>query len=51
MKRGFSKWFSQQSDTTKAFILIIIILIIGIIIRWDYVIDNITKGFEYFSNK
>lgn len=39
----------QASPTTVGFILLIIILTIGIIIRWEYVINEIGRGFHYFS--
>lgn len=35
-------------DHFKCLIIIGIISIIGIIVRWHYVIDSISKGFKYF---
>lgn len=48
--KKFVKWFSSLSQTQQDYFLLITILIIGIIIRWNYIIDNIIKGFRYFSN-
>ena len=43
------KWFTGLSETQQGYILLIILLVIGIILRWNYIIDNIIKGFDYFS--
>ena len=44
-------WYRRQDDTVKAFVWIGFVCIIGIILRWDYVVRGIQKGFEYYSNK
>ncbi len=44
-----TKWYHKQSPTTKGFIWIGIILIIGIILRWDYVIDNVLRSFKFLN--
>ncbi len=41
--------FSNLSPVSKGFIIIIVLLIIGIIIRWEYITDGIIRGFNYFS--
>jgi hypothetical protein len=51
MFKKIKEWYSSQSDTVKAFIWIGVLLIIGIIIRWDYIIDHISKGFDFYSTK
>jgi hypothetical protein len=43
------KWFAGLSVTQQGYVLLIILLIVGIILRWEYIIDNIIKGFDYFS--
>jgi len=43
--------FKSLSPTLQGFIISIVILIIGIILRWNYIIDNIIKGFKYFSKQ
>lgn len=43
------EWYKAQNDTVKAFIIIGIICIIGIILRWDAVVAGITKGFQFYS--
>lgn len=44
-------WYAAQSDTTKAFIWIGLIAIIGILFRWNAVIDGIKHGFNFYSSK
>jgi hypothetical protein len=41
--------FKKLTPNVQGFIILIFLLIIGIIIRWDYVIDNIIRGFKFFS--
>jgi hypothetical protein len=43
------KKFKSLSSTAQGMIILGIILLIGIIIRWRYIIDEICKGFNYFS--
>jgi len=44
-------WYKKQNDTVKAFIWIALICIIGIILRWDAIIDGITRGFKFYSHQ
>ncbi|MDD2595483.1 MAG: hypothetical protein PHD11_06680 [Bacteroidales bacterium] len=44
-------WYKSQSDTTKGMIWFGIVLIIGIILRWDYIMEHIAKGFNFYSTK
>ena len=39
------KWFSRQSAATKVMVILIIALLIGIIIRWDYVSREMGDAF------
>lgn len=51
-KRFFRKFvtkFEEQSPTTKGFIIMIVLLVIGILLRWDTVISEIKRGFSFFS--
>ncbi len=41
--------FKKLNSTMKCFILLVIILIIGIILRWDFIIEEANSGFEYFN--
>jgi len=43
------KWFKELSPQLKGYVIIIILLTIGIILRWNVIISNIIKGFDYFS--
>jgi len=49
MFRKLTDWYNGQPDTVKGAIWLGIILVIGIIIRWDFVIDGIRRGFGFYS--
>lgn len=42
-------WWKNLSPTLKGFIVIILICIIGIIIRWKFIVAGIAKGFGFYS--
>ena len=44
-----TKWFKDLPPQLKGYVIIIILLTIGIILRWNIIISNIIKGFNYFS--
>ena len=44
------KKFKNLSSTMKGFIVLIILLIIGIIIRWPSIKEEIKRGFGFFNN-
>lgn len=43
------EWYKNQSDTTKALIWLGVVALIGIILRWDYIMENAARGFEFYS--
>jgi hypothetical protein len=44
--------FSERSNTEKAFIIIIIIAVAGIILRWRIIKSDVERSLKYFdSNK
>lgn len=45
------EWYKSQPEMVRYSIWLGLILIIGIIIRWDFVRDGICRGFAYFSDK
>ncbi|NMB36700.1 MAG: hypothetical protein GX993_01500 [Bacteroidales bacterium] len=51
MFKKIGNWYRAQSDTTKAFIWIGLICLIGIAFRWRAIIEGVAKGFNFFSNK
>lgn len=51
MFKKIKEWYRAQSDTTKAFIWIGLVCLIGIIIRWKAVVAGIARGFQFYSNK
>jgi hypothetical protein len=53
-KRIFTKLvadFKEASPTVKAFIVIGLLLIIGIILRWDTIVEEVSNGFNFFNTK
>ena len=42
-------WYRSQSDTSKAFIWLSLISVIGVILRWDYDVEMISNGFSHYS--
>lgn len=42
-------WYSAQTPTTKGFIWIGLLLIIGIIIRWDYISREVVAAFGFLN--
>ncbi|MBP9992396.1 MAG: hypothetical protein KBS73_03045 [Bacteroidales bacterium] len=42
-------WYRSQSDTSKAFIWLSLICVIGVILRWEYVVEMISNGFSHYS--
>lgn len=49
---GFQKiksWYAAQSDTTKALLWIGLVAVIGILIRWDAVVEGIRHGFDFYA--
>ena len=42
-------WWKGLDSSMKALIIIGIICIIGIILRWDYVVEGVKKGFNFYS--
>ncbi|MCF0166354.1 MAG: hypothetical protein HUJ89_04195 [Bacteroidales bacterium] len=49
MFRKIKEWYKAQSDTTKGLLWLSLFLIIGIILRWNYIIQRIADGFHYYS--
>ncbi|MCI2082311.1 MAG: hypothetical protein LKK19_05535 [Bacteroidales bacterium] len=49
MFKKIGEWYRKQSDFVKVSIWIGILLIIGIIIRWNYVKDGIMKGINFYN--
>ncbi len=41
--------FKESNPTVKAFIVIGILLIIGIILRWDFIIEEVSKSFDFLN--
>ncbi|MBQ0024473.1 MAG: hypothetical protein KBT00_01935 [Bacteroidales bacterium] len=51
MLKKISDWYKKQSDSTKALIWIGVVAVIGIILRWDYIMEQAAKGFRFYSSK
>lgn len=51
MIEKIKEWWQNQSSTTQGFIILIVFLIIGIIIRWDFIMESVGNGFDFFKFK
>ena len=49
MESKFKKKLNEMSPMTKGYIILIILLVIGIVLRWDNVSEGVIKGFKFFS--
>ena len=49
--RKISEGFNKLSPTAQGMIILGILLVIGIIFRWDYIMEEIGRGFNFFSGK
>jgi uncharacterized membrane protein len=43
--------FKNAPGSVQGMIILGIVLIIGIIIRWNYIMEHIIKGFKYYSGE
>lgn len=43
--------YKQLSPTAKGMLLLCILLVIGILLRWDSTIEGIKQGFGFFNGK
>lgn len=51
MIEKFKEWWGKQTPTAQVFMVLVVILIIGIIIRWDFIIESAGNGFDFFKFK
>ena len=54
MKNNFAKlaqWYKDLTPTGKSMVWLCVLLVIGIIIRWDATVEGIARGFGFFLNK
>lgn len=54
MKQFFNRFvekFKELSPTVQGFIIIGILLIIGIIIRWNYIIEQVKNSIDFLNGK
>ena len=47
--KKIADWWKGLDPSVKGLIIIGLICLIGIIIRWDYVMGGIKKGFNFYS--
>ena len=43
--------FKNLTPTAQGLIILGIILVIGIIFRWEYIVSEIARGFNFFEGK
>ena len=41
--------FKEMTPTAKAMVVLCILLVIGILLRWDATIEGIKRGFGFFG--
>lgn len=41
--------FKKLTPVSQGLIILAIILIIGIILRWDHIVEQVKKGFEFYG--
>ncbi len=51
MIEKIKEWWGKQTPTAQIFMVLVVILIIGIIIRWDFIIESVGNGFDFFKFK
>ena len=44
-------WFKESTPTTQGLIILGVLLVVGIILRWIYIVSEIMRGFGFFSVK
>ncbi|MBO7278922.1 MAG: hypothetical protein J6U70_04895 [Bacteroidales bacterium] len=42
-------WYKEQTPTTQGMIWMGLLLIVGILLRWDYIFETIKRSFGFFS--
>lgn len=47
--KRLKNWYSEQTPTTKGFIWMGVLLIIGIILRWDYISKEVVAAFGFLN--
>jgi hypothetical protein len=43
------RWYRNQSHTAKAFVWIVLILVIALVVRWHYIVSEASRGFQYLK--
>ncbi len=43
--------YNELTPTAKAMVVLCVLLVIGIIIRWDATMEGIQRGFGFFGGK
>lgn len=41
--------FKSLSPTVQGFVVVAILLVAGIIIRWQFILDEVMRGFRFFG--
>lgn len=47
----FVEKFKELSPTVQGFIIIGILLVIGIVIRWNYIIEQVKNSIDFLNGK
>lgn len=49
MLKNVREWYRRQDTFVKAGVWLAIVLIIGIIVRWGFVKEGVTRGFNFYK--
>lgn len=41
--------FKNLTPTTQGLVVIAVLLVIGIILRWEYIVTHVKQGFDFFG--
>lgn len=44
-------WYGKQTSTTQGLLWVGILLLIGVLLRWDYIVEEVRAGFDFLNNK
>lgn len=49
MIKKIINWFKRQSPTIQGMIIVGILCVIGIILRWDFIVEQATKSINFYK--
>jgi hypothetical protein len=49
MFKKIGEWYKRQTDFTKVCLWMVLALVIGVIIRWNYIVEGAARGFNFLK--